>query len=692
MAQAKLDVRSPAPAPAVAVPRRQVGIDLRVPRDRPLGDRLGALDSPSATATTVQLDTSAGTATAGVDYGEVTAQTVTIPAGQTSVIQSITIFGDTIAESDEDFTVTLSNQSANVDPGTMTATVTIVDNEVIPELSIGDVSVTELDTGFGFAVATVSLSQASNLNVDVDVDSTDGTATGGVDYVVVDETITINAGSTTASVFVQVNGDFEVEGDEDLTLTLSNPVNATILDGTATVTIIDQDTAPQLSIADATVVEGNGGNTTVDLTISSDVTVPQPVTVEVNTADGTATAGQDYAALSGVIATIPGGSDTTTVSVTVLGDTTFESDEDFTVNLSNPVNAVVADGSATVTINEDDFDPALPNIRVEDIFVTEGDANQSNVELVFVLEQASENTIRATINMEDITATSGTGPGDGDYVPVVDLPLIFSPGDRIIKRVIKINGDEDYEGNETARIIVTPNTTATTNDDANLIDPEGILTILDSEVGPGEGPQLFISDVTQQEGGNIGYRNVEVTFVLDEPSGARVEFDVAALDGNTGINDATLAGGDFQDPTTHLVMPIVIPPGDQIVKRNFRINGDTLLEGNEVFRLQVQNLVGATIGDGEGIVTILDTDLPDNIPPTVNVFDIIDGENGDVGTENATIKFFLDRPYDQTVTVQYQPVADGTLTVAEGRLRPECRTSPTVSLPTRGADRGAELR
>lgn len=636
--------------------------DGAAPNDFVNADVTVSLDSPSATAATVQLDTSAGTATAGTDYEEVTAQTVTIPAGQTSVTQTIKVFGDTVVEPDEDFTVTLSNPSANIDPGTMTATVTIVDNEVQPDLSIGDVTVTEGDTGFGFAVASVTLSQVSNLNVDVDVDSSDGTATAGVDYELVDQTLTIPAGSTSGQVFVKVFGDFDVESTEDLTLTLSNAVNGNIVDGTGTVTITDQDTAPQISIGDATVVEGDTGTVTVDLTLVTDFPVPQTVTVELSTADGTATAGQDYQALSGVVATFTTGTDTTTATVTVIGDTDFEANEDFTVNLSNPVNAVIADGSGTVTIDEDDVDPSKPNIRVEDIFVTEGDANQSNVELVFILEQASDTTIRATATMEDITTTAGAGPGDGDYVPIIDLPLVFSPGDRILKRVIKINGDTDFEGNETARIILTPNTTPTVTDDANLVDPEGILTILDSEVGPGDGPQIFIADVTQQEGGNIGFNNVEVTFVLDEPSGAQVLFDVAAADGNTGINDATLAGGDYQDPTTHLVMPFVFPPGEQIVKKNFRINGDTLLEGNEVFRLLVQNVQGGTIGDGEGIVTILDTDLPIGTP-TVNVIDIIDGENGDTSNEIATVKFFLDRPHDQTVTVDWQ-VADGTLTAA----------------------------
>ncbi|MGH1492835.1 MAG: Calx-beta domain-containing protein, partial [Acidimicrobiales bacterium] len=652
----------------------------------PPGDFINAdvvvsLDSPAAAPVTVDLDTSDGTAVAGTDYEAVAAQTVTIPAGQTSVTQAIKVYGDNLPEPDETFTVTLSNQSANADPGTMSATVTIEDNEVVPDISIAaSATVTEGDSSFLFAALQVTLSEASNLPISVDVATADGSATGGVDYEIISgQTITIPAGSTSASppIFVKVFGDVDVESTEDLTVTLSNPVNGNIVAGSGTVTIEDNDAFPLISIADAQITEGDAGTDTLDLTLTTDVPVGQTVTVELTTSGGSATAGTDYQALNGVVATFTTGSDTTTVGVDIIGDTDFEPNEDFTVTLANPVNALILDGTATVTIVENDVDPSLPNIRVEDIFVTEGDANQSNVELIFVLEQESLNTIRATATMVDVTATSGAGPGDGDYVPIIDLPLVFSPGDRILKRVIKINGDLDYEGNETARILLTPNTTPTTADDANIIDPEGILTILDSEVGPGDGPQLFVANVTQQEGGNVGFNNMEVTFMLDEPSGAPVLFDVAALDGNTGINDATLAGNDFVDPTTHLIMPFRFAPGEQILKRNFRVNGDTLLEGNEVWRIALQNVQGAVPGGtGEGIMTILDTDLPVGTP-TVNVMDIIDGENGDTSTENATIKFFLDRPHDTTVTVDYQPI-DGTLTVAEGDYDPNV-ASPTVT-------------
>lgn len=82
-----------------------------------------------------------------------------------------------------------------------------------------------------------------------------------------------------------------------------------------------------------------------------------PVTVRYATADVTAKAGSDYAAASGTI-TFPAGSTRQEVAVTVTGDATAESDETFTVALSQPVGATLATAKATGTITNDDAPPA----------------------------------------------------------------------------------------------------------------------------------------------------------------------------------------------------------------------------------------------------------------------------------------------------------------------------------------------
>jgi hypothetical protein len=82
----------------------------------------------------------------------------------------------------------------------------------------------------------------------------------------------------------------------------------------------------------------------------------QTVSVSYATANGTATGGTfsgDYTTESGT-ASIAAGSTTTTVTITVRGDTTREADETFFVNLTNPQNVVISDNQGIGTILNDD--------------------------------------------------------------------------------------------------------------------------------------------------------------------------------------------------------------------------------------------------------------------------------------------------------------------------------------------------
>jgi hypothetical protein len=101
------------------------------------------------------------------------------------------------------------------------------------------------------------------------------------------------------------------------------------------------------------VTEGNVGTTTAIFTVTLSPASGQTATVNYATADGTATAGLDYVAGSGTV-TFPPGSTSQPVSVSVIGDTLFEGDETFFVNLSGAVNANIVDGQGVGTILDDD--------------------------------------------------------------------------------------------------------------------------------------------------------------------------------------------------------------------------------------------------------------------------------------------------------------------------------------------------
>ena len=130
-----------------------------------------------------------------------------------------------------------------------------------------------------------------------------------------------------------MQGDILDEFDETFTVDLLNPVNAPIADDQGLGTITDDDAAPGVSVNDISIPEGDVGSTTATFTVALGAPSALPVTVDVTTQDGTATAPDDYDALATSLLFAPG--DTSkTVDVTVHGDTTKEGNETFTLQLS----------------------------------------------------------------------------------------------------------------------------------------------------------------------------------------------------------------------------------------------------------------------------------------------------------------------------------------------------------------------
>jgi hypothetical protein len=206
----------------------------------------------------------------------------------------------------------------------------------------------------------------------VDYATSDGSATDGQDYTGQNGTATILAGSTSTTVDVPVLDDSIYEGDETVHLDLSNPVNGQGSPNT-TGTITDDDALPTISVDDPAVNEGDG---TATFTVSIDSAAGVDTSVDYATSDGSATDGQDYTGQNGT-ATILAGSTSTTVDVPLLDDTVHESDETFSLDLSNPVNGQ-GSPSGTATISDDD---GAPDVSISDANVVEG--NSGTADLMF---------------------------------------------------------------------------------------------------------------------------------------------------------------------------------------------------------------------------------------------------------------------------------------------------------------------
>ena len=109
-----------------------------------------------------------------------------------------------------------------------------------------------------------------------------------------------------------------------------------------------------LSVADAEAREGPG--VTLDFAVTLNRAASGTVTVDYTTADGTATAGADYTATSGMLTFAPGET-AKTVNVPVLDDAHDDTGETLTLTLSNASGARIRDGEATGTIENSDAIP-----------------------------------------------------------------------------------------------------------------------------------------------------------------------------------------------------------------------------------------------------------------------------------------------------------------------------------------------
>ena len=239
----------------------------------------------------------------------------------------------------------------------------ITDND-LPSLAINDVSISEGNAGTQVLNFTVTRTGATPFAVGFNYASADNSATtADSDYVAATGTGSIPSGGATGSttVSVTINGDLTFENNESFFVNLTAPTNALISDAQGVGTITNDETAPTLAINDVSLVEGNSGTQNMVFTVTRTGVTALPASFTATASDVTATAPSDYLAAIAGTTTIPAGgaTGTTTLSVTINGDLTIEANETFSVNLSVPVNAALADGTGVGTITNDDGEPTF---------------------------------------------------------------------------------------------------------------------------------------------------------------------------------------------------------------------------------------------------------------------------------------------------------------------------------------------
>ncbi len=406
------------------------------------------LDVPSATDVTVTWSTADDTAMAGDDY-DGTGGELLFPAGETLVPQAIPVVDDADEESDETFTISLSDPVGATTNG-IDATATIHDDDT-PPVTItapADRSVVEGGTGTTtLAPVTLLFDRPAPSAAELTWALTPLTATAGADYTAGGGTAAIAAGDTSVTLPVEIRGDALDELNERVAVDLVDVSGNAVLgaDTRTVVTITDDDAAPTLAIGDVSASEGDPLSFTVSLSAPSS----RPVSVSYTTTRST-TVAADHPTVSGTAA-IPAGSTTATITVATTEDVIDELDEAFFVNLSGAVNATIADNRATGTIVDEDTS-AVTVSPVVATGVLEGHSGTRTAAFNVRLSNPSSRTVAVTLQTFNGTARS-TNP-QADY-QALTTTVTFSPGQTAKVVNVTILGDRRVEPDETYVLRVT---------------------------------------------------------------------------------------------------------------------------------------------------------------------------------------------------------------------------------------------
>jgi len=365
-----------------------------------------------------------GTATSNMDFN-LTGTAITIPAGLTTGMLSVTAIDDLLYEPGANETIiadisTVTNATEN---GVQQATTAIIDNDAAPTVTLA-IDAAMITEAAGIATVNATLSAASSMDVTVNI-SISGTATNLVDYNTNAASIIIPAGSTSATMLITAIDDnlYEPGLNEAIVADILTVTNGSESGVQQVITeIIDNDVAPlvSLGIDTATINELASGAATITATLSA----PCAASVSVNLLfSGTATDVIDYTKSSAVI-TIPAGLTTGSATVTALDDNLYEAgaNETVIIDISTATNAVENGVQQVTTAIVDN--PNFDRIWIQDAYLkaSNGQANDFFGGSVSI----SGDIIAAGASSEDNSNTAIQNTDNTN--PVADDALAISSG------------------------------------------------------------------------------------------------------------------------------------------------------------------------------------------------------------------------------------------------------------------------
>jgi len=415
------------------------------------------LSAPSAKPVSFKYTVSGGTATPQSDYYQPPPTTITFPAGTTTFKFFVSLIADSAYEPDETFFIDL-NEPLNATIARARIQGTIINDDSPPVISLeGNAFATEGNSGTSNFPITVRLSGASYQVVTVNYATADGTAIAGSDYVSIAGSFTFNPGETSKTFDVQIIGDTTDEVDELFSVNLSGATNATIATAQGFILIPDDD-GPNISINDISVNEGDAGAQTATFTVTLSASSPQRVSLNYSTADGTATAANDYVPAVRRIVSVPPGQTSATFNIQIVGDLSVEPDETFSVNLSNASGGTIVDGQGVCTIVNDDGVLSTLQFSASAIQQNEGDGRATftvmrtgNITGIVTVDYRTTDSDTFTVGCADTVNNGGSAYARCDFATSVGT-LQFAAGELSKTVTVPLIDDAHVEVAETFQL------------------------------------------------------------------------------------------------------------------------------------------------------------------------------------------------------------------------------------------------
>jgi hypothetical protein len=545
----------------------------------PINGRFTITQSAASSVATVVSYTVGGAATSGSDFTALSG-TATIPAGQTSVDVIVLVLNDAIVEATESVSITLTTISGaalvTINSASSTASLDIADNDTAQVTIAAQTDGSEAGPAAGSFLVSLSAASSTATTVNYQVA---GSASAGQDYTALTGSVTIPAGSQSATIVVNVLDDQRLEGAETVVVTLttiaSGDPQITPSATPATVTIADNETG--LIAISATIPASETGPTAGQFTVTQGGITATNTVITYQVA-GSATAGSDYASLSGSV-TIPAGQTSATISASAIDDQLVEGPENVRVTLAS-----ITSGAAGLAID------AAANQATLDI--ADNDVAQLSVEKTTDASEAGAAAGSFTLRLNRaaavdvvVTYTVGGTAANGDFAALSGTATIPA-GQTTATIPITPVDDPIVEATETVIVTLTGSTPGAPAVVINAASDDATLEIADND-------SAEVSIALANSGNEAGAVHAQFAVSLTAASSTPT---VVAY----SLSGTATAGSDF----AALSVAVTIPAGATSATIDVATIDDLIIEGGETV---IVTLTSITSGDPQ--VTLADTGL-----------------------------------------------------------------------------------